>query len=200
MTIDILRKHGHTRVLLTLALSGAAKLVPGQAQQLVISTYAGGPSAATPIPALNVAIGSPQGITADASGNLYFTSLFAGSPAYYHGRYGVFKLDRNGSPTRVAGNTGDLLTNRAVGQGAERCEVEIDRLECTPEYIHVAISIDAGGFRLVTGEPFGTKVKTLLSCAVPKLYAVRSRLAYAAMRTVWVRSKLAGALVARVYM
>src|SRR6516165_3010525 len=53
---------------------------------------------------------------------------------------------------------------------------------------------------LVTGEPFGTKVKTLLSCAVPRLKAVRLRLAYAAMRTVWVGSKLAGALVPKVYM
>src|SRR6516162_6657978 len=108
----------HTRVLLTLALSGPSSLVSGEAQQFVISTYAGGPSAATPIPALNAAIGSPQSIATDGSGNVYFASLFAGSPAYYHGRYGVFKLDRNGSPTRVAGNTGDLLTNRAVGQGA----------------------------------------------------------------------------------
>jgi uncharacterized protein (TIGR03437 family) len=107
MMIDLSRKRGHNRVLLTLVLSGAAILVPGQAQQFVISTYAGGPSATTPIQALNVAIGSPQGIAADASGNVYFTSLFAGSPAYYHGRYGVFKLDRNGFLTRIAGNSGE---------------------------------------------------------------------------------------------
>jgi len=81
--------------------------MPAQAQQYVISTYAGLPSATLPISALGTAIGSPQSIATDRVGNVYFTSLNPGSPAYYHGRYGVFKLDGNGVLTRIAGNTGE---------------------------------------------------------------------------------------------
>jgi hypothetical protein len=40
------------------------------AQEYVISTYAGGPLAASPVPALNAAIGGPQALAADAKGNI----------------------------------------------------------------------------------------------------------------------------------
>src|SRR5690242_1833248 len=58
------------------------------------STYAGGPLASSPIPALDAAISQPQALTANAHGNVYFTSLSS-----------VFKLESSGILTRVAGNT-----------------------------------------------------------------------------------------------
>ncbi len=97
----------HTRIVITCALVGGAALAPAQAQQFVISAFAGGPSARTPVPALTTAIGSVQSIATDLIGNVYFSSLYAGSPAYYHGKYGVFRLDPSGVLTRIAGNTGE---------------------------------------------------------------------------------------------
>jgi len=64
------------------------------AQEYVISTYAGGPLGSRPLPALDAAIGQPQALTADAHGNVYFTSLSS-----------VFKLDSSRILTRIAGNT-----------------------------------------------------------------------------------------------
>jgi len=66
------------------------------AQQYVISTYAGGAPPATPAPAVDVSIGSASGIATDATGNVYFASSDLNS---------VFKLDRSGVLTRVAGNS-----------------------------------------------------------------------------------------------
>src|SRR5947207_2608811 len=63
------------------------------AQQYVISTVAGGAPPPTPTPALAAAIGSPQGIATDASGNVYFI-----------GHNVVLKIDASGMLTRVAGN------------------------------------------------------------------------------------------------
>ena len=97
----------NNRIGLILTLAGITTLPAAQAQQFVISTYAGGPSARTPVSALTTAIGSVQCIATDAAGNVYFTSLYASYPAYYHGKYGVFKLDRSGVLTRIAGNTGE---------------------------------------------------------------------------------------------
>jgi len=61
------------------------------AQQYVISTYAGG----APLPALGVdlPIGAASGVATDAAGNIYFASAAS-----------VFKLDRSGVLTRVAGS------------------------------------------------------------------------------------------------
>src|SRR5262249_34810623 len=64
------------------------------AQEYIISTYAGGPLASSPIPALDAAISQPQALTSDPRGNIYFTSLSS-----------VFRLDTSGLLTRVAGNT-----------------------------------------------------------------------------------------------
>ncbi len=35
----------------------------------------------------------------------------------------------------------------SVGEGSECYQVEVDRLECTPEYVHVCISVDDGHWR-----------------------------------------------------
>ena len=63
------------------------------AQQYVISTYAGG-APPTPAPGLSMSIGGIEFVAADAAGNAYFPSINC-----------VFKLDRNGVATRVAGNS-----------------------------------------------------------------------------------------------
>jgi len=76
------------RIALGLLLSGV-----GLAQQYVISTVAGGAPPPTPIAAVNASIGRPFGVSSDAAGNVYFTSLHC-----------VFKLGPSGILTRVAGN------------------------------------------------------------------------------------------------
>lgn len=64
------------------------------AQQYVISSYAGGSPPPTPAAGLNASIGSPLGVATDSAGNVFFTSLNC-----------VFKLDPNGTVTRVAGSS-----------------------------------------------------------------------------------------------
>jgi hypothetical protein len=67
------------------------------AQQYLIATYAGGaPPLPNPAPALQASIGSPISVATDAAGNVFFASPDLNS---------VFKLDRNGVLTRVAGNS-----------------------------------------------------------------------------------------------
>ncbi|MEO8596040.1 MAG: SMP-30/gluconolactonase/LRE family protein [Candidatus Solibacter sp.] len=63
------------------------------AQQYILSTIAGGTPPATPSVALKASIGDPVRLVSDAAGNVYFSSL-----------HSVFKVDGNGSLTRVAGN------------------------------------------------------------------------------------------------
>jgi len=69
----------------------AAASVSGQ--QYIVSTIAGGAPPATPSVALNTSAGDPLRLASDAAGNVYFSSL-----------HSVFKVDRNGTLTRVAGN------------------------------------------------------------------------------------------------
>ena len=64
------------------------------AQEYVISTVAGGAPPTTPAAALTVSIGAPSGVATDSAGNVYFLSLNC-----------VFKLDKDGDATRVAGNS-----------------------------------------------------------------------------------------------
>ena len=70
-------------------------LAPGWlgAQQYVISTIAGGAPPPTPGAAITASIGSAYGLATDASGTLYFTSSNC-----------VFKLDKTGVMTRIAGS------------------------------------------------------------------------------------------------
>jgi trimeric autotransporter adhesin len=62
-------------------------------QQYVISTIAGGGPLPSPVSALSLPVGIPQGVATDKAGNFYFASLNC-----------VFKVDQNGVMTRVAGN------------------------------------------------------------------------------------------------
>lgn len=64
------------------------------AQPYVISTYAGGAPPPTPIQGVDAPFGATFGVAADSAGNVYFPGLYC-----------VFKLDRNGIVTRVAGNS-----------------------------------------------------------------------------------------------
>ena len=73
-------------------LLGAALLAPARGQQYVISTYAGGAPPPTPTLSIDKAIGDARALVFDNAGNLYFVSFNC-----------VFKLDRSGVITRVAG-------------------------------------------------------------------------------------------------
>ncbi|HTS28347.1 MAG TPA: NHL repeat-containing protein [Bryobacteraceae bacterium] len=61
-------------------------------QQYVISTVSGGIPPATPTAAVTASIGDPPRVTVDAAGNVYFASL-----------HSVFKVDSQGTLTRIAG-------------------------------------------------------------------------------------------------
>src|SRR5690348_1564804 len=75
------------RALLGLCFSYAAF-----AQQYVISTVAGGAPPVTPASAPTTSIGDPPRVAVDSAGNTYFGSLHC-----------IFKIDRSGALTRVAG-------------------------------------------------------------------------------------------------
>ncbi len=79
----------------TLPVASGFLLVAGTllGQQYVISTIAGGGPLSSPVNALNLPLGTPQGVATDNAGNFYFTSLNC-----------VFRVDQNGVMTRVAGN------------------------------------------------------------------------------------------------
>lgn len=62
-------------------------------QQYTISTVAGGAPPVTPAVAANASIGDPPRVAVDNAGNLYFGSL-----------HNIFKVDRSGTLTVVAGN------------------------------------------------------------------------------------------------
>jgi sugar lactone lactonase YvrE len=63
-----------------------------EAQEYVVSPYAGGAPALTPIAGVTASIGQPYGVATGAAGNIYFSSDNC-----------VFMLDANGLLTRVAG-------------------------------------------------------------------------------------------------
>ncbi len=88
-------------------LAGVAVLAPAQSPKFVISTVVGAPLGSTPIGALTVAIGSPQGIATDVTGNVYFTTT---GPAVGGDQNALLKLDPTGTLTRV---TGAQLSNVA---------------------------------------------------------------------------------------
>jgi trimeric autotransporter adhesin len=73
----------------------------GWSGQYLISTVAGGAPPATPAQANKTSVGDPPRVTVDTAGNAYFGSLHC-----------VFRVDRNGTLTRIAGtgrwgNSGD---------------------------------------------------------------------------------------------
>src|SRR5690242_14563029 len=73
-------------------LLGTALFAPAQGQQYTISTYAGGAPPPTPTLRTDKAIGDARFLATDNAGNLYFVSFNC-----------VFRLDRSGVITRVAG-------------------------------------------------------------------------------------------------
>lgn len=79
------------RFLLGLAL--CLPTSPIWAQRYVVSTIAGGAAAPASASALSLALGQPGRVATDPAGNVYFTAL-----------HSVFKLNSDGSVTRIAGN------------------------------------------------------------------------------------------------
>src|SRR5438552_1580541 len=83
-----------TKTVTNLLLASGVAFSSALAQQYLISTVAGGAPPPTPAAGVDVQIGTPAGIATDGSGNVYFTNYLS-----------VFKLDRNGILTRIAGNS-----------------------------------------------------------------------------------------------
>jgi sugar lactone lactonase YvrE len=75
---------------IVLLLVGAALV---QAQQYVISTFAGGGPPPTPVLGVDMPIGALQSVATDALGDTYFVASHC-----------VFRMDLNGIVTRIAGN------------------------------------------------------------------------------------------------
>jgi uncharacterized protein (TIGR03437 family) len=105
------------RALLLLLLS-----VVASGQQYVMSTFAGGLPPATPAEAAAVSVGDPPRVAVDAAGNIYFGSLHA-----------IFKVDRSGSLTRIAGTGHAGLT----GDGGPATTAQLN--------YPVGIAVDATG-------------------------------------------------------
>ena len=91
---------------------GTALLAPAHGQQYVISTYAGGAPPPTPTLSVDKAIGDARPLATDGAGNLYFLSFNC-----------VFKLDRNGVISRVAGNSAPGFS----GDGGPAIDAQLSR-------------------------------------------------------------------------
>ncbi len=106
------------------------------AQQYAISTVAGGPPAPAAQPALDLTIGFAIAVTADATGNVYFTSADLNS---------VFKLDANGTVTRVAGNT---IAGYA-GDGGQATSAELNLRVAVGLATPGGLAVDRAGYLFI---------------------------------------------------
>jgi hypothetical protein len=139
-----------------LLLWSAMALPTVQAQQYVISTYAGAAPPATPARGVDVSIAYAWGVAADARGNAYFASSDLNC---------VFKLDRAGMLTRVAGNArpgfsgdgGPATSAQLQGPGG----VAVDRAG------NLFIS-DSGNYRIRRVSPSGI-ITTVAGTGNPRL-------------------------------
>ena len=93
-------------------LLGTALLAPAQGQQYIISTYAGGAPPPTPTLSVDKAIGDARALATDDAGNLYFVSFNC-----------VFRLDRSGVITRVAGISAPGYSGDGGPQSTRNCPV-----------------------------------------------------------------------------
>ena len=89
---------------------------------------------------MDTAIGSPQGMATDAAGNVYFISLDA-TPLRLPRAYGVFKLDRSGVLTRIAGNSGEGFS----GDGGPAINAQFDLTSFDDESGIPGIAVDSAG-------------------------------------------------------
>jgi uncharacterized protein (TIGR03437 family) len=128
-----------TRVVSLLAFS-----VIASAQQYVMSTVAGGLPPVTPADAATVSIGDPPRVAIDSAGNVYFGSL-----------HSIYKVDRNGSLTRIAG------TGRA-GLSADGPALSAQLM------YPVGIAVDAAGAIYYT-EKDSTQLRRLAAGAITTL-------------------------------
>jgi len=112
------------------------------AQQYTIASVAGGPPAPTPVPAVTAGIGSPRGVTTDAAGNTYFTSFNC-----------VFKVDGNGTLTRVAGN----FWNGSSGDGGPAASAQLNQPE--------GLAVDTAG-NLYVADAWNNRVRKVAASGI----------------------------------
>ena len=79
--------------LASIVLGALISTAPTALAQYTISTFAGGGPPPTPVAGLSASIGQVLAVAADPAGNVYFSSGLC-----------VFRLDRDGIMTRIAGN------------------------------------------------------------------------------------------------
>ena len=101
-----------TRVALGFLLVATAIFAPAQGQQYMVSTFAGGAPPPTPTLSINKAIGNASSLATDDAGNLYFVSFNC-----------VFRLDRSGVITRVAG----ISPRGYSGDGGPAIDAQLSR-------------------------------------------------------------------------
>src|ERR1051326_5392831 len=103
------------------------------AQQYVISTFAGGGRPVpAPTPAIDVSIGAPVSVATDKKGNVYFASIDLNV---------VFKLDRTGVLTRVAGTSGVGYT----GDGGPATDAELRLNFGNASAVWAGLAVDNAG-------------------------------------------------------
>ena len=132
-----------TRAVISWAWLSTTTLTAVQAQQYVISTYAGG-APASPLAAIALA--------ADAQGNLYFADGFG----YTRGpapSNSVFKIDPNGSITRLAG---DSRTGFSGDGGPATSASLYSPLAVATDRAGNVFIVDAGNQRVRRVSPDGT--------------------------------------------
>src|ERR1043166_2659462 len=121
-----------------LLLLSAAILAPAAAQDYVISTYAGWvPPPQTAEAGVDLELGDLKGIGTDAAGNVYFVSNYFTDPSgYASGLNCVFKLDRNGFVTLIAGKSRPGFS----GDGGPAVDAQLE-----PSYAAYAIGVAVDG-------------------------------------------------------
>ena len=87
--------------------------VSALAQQYVISTVVGGPGIPTPVAATSASVDQPSAIAVGPSGEIYFTGQ----------GFSVYKIERSGVITRVAGNGGEGFS----GDGGPATSAQLER-------------------------------------------------------------------------
>jgi trimeric autotransporter adhesin len=101
----------------------AVGTILAQAQQYVISTYAGGGPLPAQVPGNNLSIDwNSKGLAVGTNGNVYFTSLNC-----------VFRWDRDGTVTRIAGNSRHGYSGD--GGPATSAQFSMEQIVSSPPYL-----------------------------------------------------------------
>jgi sugar lactone lactonase YvrE len=141
------------RIAIEVFVVALLRIASVDAQQFVISTYAGGAPPPTPMVGVQASI-LPSVVVADSSGNLYFSGFNS-----------VFQLDSNGVMTRIAG------TSRAgySGDGGPAASAQLNN--------PVGLALDASG-NLYIADSFNNSIRMVSPSGVIATVAGNSSAGY----------------------